>query len=141
MARPHTRFISAMFAHQFERLSSDFRIVRNTMSATVPALRSPARACDFLYRLAAAAELKDCDTGEHIIRMGHFSLSLRAALGKTMPTAKPIFTRAACMTLAPLASRIRASRGAPPKLVSVVSLFDVPMFTDDRHRDKCIWNK
>ena len=69
-----------LMTRQLERFSRDLRLLRSERNHARTAL-SRAR-LDALQRLAAAAELKDNDTGEHVIRMGHFSALIARALGR-----------------------------------------------------------
>ncbi|SDO18626.1 putative two-component system response regulator [Rhodoferax sp. OV413] len=73
-------------SQQMERLVADFgRMYRERNDA----LEEVARAHhDALFRLAMAAELKDDDTGVHIIRMGYLSEALALLLGQTKEAAR-----------------------------------------------------
>jgi len=64
---------------QLQRYAADFGALRRQREIDQSRVRA-ARA-DALIRLAAAAELKDNDTGEHVARMGEFSALIAAALG------------------------------------------------------------
>jgi len=44
-----------------------------------------------IYRLARAAEFRDDDTGEHIVRIGHFSAAIAKQMGLTEHEAETIF--------------------------------------------------
>ncbi|MBD5804724.1 Cyclic di-GMP phosphodiesterase response regulator RpfG [Azoarcus sp. Aa7] len=70
-----------MLSRQVLRYAEDLNVVRSERDEACAALR--AARFDVLLRLAAAAELKDDDTGAHLVRMGHFSAALARACGQS----------------------------------------------------------
>ncbi|MBI5751692.1 MAG: HD-GYP domain-containing protein [Hydrogenophilales bacterium] len=74
-----TQIPPPMLSAQLERFAVDLQLVvreRNQARAAVRKAR-----LGTLLRLAAAAELKDDDTGVHILRMGHYAALIAAAYG------------------------------------------------------------
>lgn len=69
-----------MISRQARRYAEDLKRLRAQRDEARAALR--ATRIDALLRLAAAAELKDDDTGAHLVRMGHFSAALARACGQ-----------------------------------------------------------
>jgi len=69
-----------MLSRQVKRYAEDLNVLRKQRDEARSALR--AARFDSLLRLAAAAELKDDDTGAHLVRMGHFSAALARACGQ-----------------------------------------------------------
>lgn len=70
-----------MLSRQVRRYAEDLNVVRRQRDDARAAVR--AARFDALLRLAAAAELKDDDTGAHLVRMGHFSAALGRACGQS----------------------------------------------------------
>ena len=69
----------AALDRQIERISEDIHRLMTERDQALEASRLARR--DALLRLAAAAELKDDDTGVHIVRMGYTSALIALALG------------------------------------------------------------
>lgn len=69
-----------MLSRQVQRYAEDLNVLRAQRDEAREALR--AARFDALLRLAAAAELKDDDTGAHLVRMGHYSAALARACGQ-----------------------------------------------------------
>lgn len=65
---------------QLERFKNDFMILLQEKEKSYQALQSSH--LDTIRRLATAAEFKDDDTGEHIIRMSRFSSMIAKAYGQ-----------------------------------------------------------
>lgn len=88
------RCFSPQASHQMEQLLGDLgRLYRERNEA----LREVAQAHhEALMRLARAAELRDDDTGVHIVRMGYLAEALALALGET-PAWAALLRRAAPM--------------------------------------------
>lgn len=77
---------SEVASQQMERLVADFgRMYRERNEALDEVSRAHH---DVLFRLAMAAELKDDDTGVHIIRIGFLSEALALLLGQTKAAAR-----------------------------------------------------
>jgi len=64
---------------QIKRFLDDLQTARRDRDRARNALHKVR--IDALFRLAAAAEFKDNDTGAHVLRMGHFSALIAAACG------------------------------------------------------------
>ena len=73
-----TSMDAALLGQQLARFSADLHQVLHERNQARDALRRARVDC--LLRLAAAAEFKDNDTGAHVMRMGHFSALIAAAL-------------------------------------------------------------
>lgn len=71
--------ISAAYK-QLERFKNDFMILLEEKEKSYQALQSSH--LDTIRRLATAAEFKDDDTGEHIVRMSRFSSMIAQAYGQ-----------------------------------------------------------
>lgn len=78
-AAPGTRVFDAAATAQMERLVQDLRRMYEERNA---ALAEVVRAHhEALLRLALAAEMRDDDTGVHVVRMGHLAEALALDLG------------------------------------------------------------
>lgn len=69
-----------MLSQQLERYAKDLNTLWKQREEAKLALRDVR--LDALLRLSAAAELKDTDTGSHLVRMGHFSALIARTLGQ-----------------------------------------------------------
>ncbi|MEE9477603.1 MAG: HD domain-containing phosphohydrolase [Roseateles sp.] len=76
---PHPLAFDASACAQMERLLSDLGRVYHERNAALQALERAHH--EALMRLAAAAELRDDDTGIHIVRLGYLAESLALRLG------------------------------------------------------------
>ena len=85
-APPDTRCFDEAAAAQMERFVRDFgRMYRERNEALREVTRAHHAA---LLHLSAAADLKDDDTGVHIVRIGYLAEALALALGQTVGYAR-----------------------------------------------------
>lgn len=69
-----------MLSRQIESYAQDMNTLLKQREETKQALRDVR--LDALLRLSAVAELKDSDTGTHLVRMGHYSALIARTLGQ-----------------------------------------------------------